>query len=151
MKKLARSAIYVSVMLGLIAELSFAGGPPLNPYCEEGRHSAEADNYRAALSSWEKLSLDNSPKERLRSILLCLKAARVAHNDFSASQWIFAAAEADIADAQMYAGMVYASGVGVEQDFDRAQYWFKRSVANGNDIATRLLEILEKNQKKQTQ
>ena len=47
------------------------------------------------------------------------------------SEWKVSA-EAGFADAQFDLGVLYAHGLGVPQDLDRAERWYRRSAEQGN-------------------
>ena len=51
------------------------------------------------------------------------------------AKWLRKAADQDIAEAQSDLGLMYASGLGVPQDYVLAHMWFNLSAAQGNQIA----------------
>lgn len=112
--------------------------------CAVGKSYAINERYDQAFESWGRSARDLSPKEHLRAVLECLETVELATDSISAARWIVdIARRTSNAKAQMYAGMLYVSGAGVERDIEKGKQWLRSAATRGNDDARQLLEILE--------
>jgi TPR repeat protein len=73
---------------------------------------------------------------------LCKVGEGVAKDDAEAAKWFLRAAENLHVDAQYYAGLCYAHGIGVEQDLVQAYKWLNLAAATSHARAQRDKEVL---------
>jgi TPR repeat protein len=112
--------------------------------CEDGRKHEIEGRQLDALDSWAALSPDPSPKERLRAVLTCITTMRVADDMAQAAQWLIDVARTTgNATVQMYVGMLFSSGAGVEVDIDEGRKWLRLAGDNGSAEAQKLLEMMD--------
>ncbi|HVX13342.1 MAG TPA: hypothetical protein VHC22_19310 [Pirellulales bacterium] len=111
--------------------------------CKAGASKAKSGDYEGAMKLWEMAALDSSPKEKLRADINCLRFSRIAVGDNAIVEWMVNRAEERLPPAQLYAGMLYASGFGVAKNVDLARKWMKQADMNGNPDAAFLLKILD--------
>lgn len=65
-------------------------------------------------------------------------------NFYKMKELITAAKKGD-KDAQYQLGNKFYMGIGIEQDFDEAKYWFQQASSHGHSGATLYLEIMHRN------
>jgi TPR repeat protein len=113
--------------------------------CTPGAKEFKKDNYQAAFEKWwDPLSVfKDEPKERLKSVSICLQVTELANNDIEIAE-LLKKAGAENNEAQMYIGMLYATGKGLPQDYDKAQEWLEIASTNGNNDAQTLLAEFRK-------
>lgn len=145
----ANRSLHMAIVLVTCAMLLSTGrassGGELDPVsCAPGRLKADSGDYQGALSDWKVLASEDTPKEQLRAVLSCLSESGMAIDHSNAASWIFEAAQNKAVDAQLYLGMLYASGVGVSKDLQQAKQWLTLATEHGSESAAFLLEILEK-------
>ena len=104
---------------------------------------AKAGQYQSAFQEWEKAALDDSPKEKLRADINCLRHNRIAVDDTAIAKWMMERADEGIPSAQLYTGMLFANGIGVKKSLVSARQWLKLADKNGHPDAAFLLQIMD--------
>ncbi len=122
---------------------SCLGSEPSDTACVDGAAAAKEENYERAINIWAEESVDASAKMRLKAVLDCLASTEIAGNDESAAAWIIARADEGIAQAALYAGLLYGAGVGVEANIDTAVKWLDRAAVKGSEAAAFIGEKLK--------
>lgn len=117
--------------------------------CADGALLAAEGKFQAAFLAWQKSSLDQSRKEHLRASLVCIKREGFAGDDATAAQWTIARAREGVPIAQLYAGMLLASGAGMPQDLRAALLWLDKALANYPEDAAMMIEIVEQEAQRQ--
>ncbi len=115
---------------------------PTDNSCADGAKLAKAGHPQKALEIWERNTLAATPKERLRADMTCMKLSGLVNNDAELASWIIARAETNIATAQLYAGMLFAFGIGVDKDLTKAQFWTSLAVKNKAQDADKFLQAI---------
>lgn len=72
----------------------------------------------------------------------CLREIQTLRNDPELAVRLLEFAEQDQVDAQYALGLVYAEGRGIPEDLARAFYWLSRAIANGDQEAHTLRNII---------
>ena len=103
--------------------------------CSEGRGFADAGNYARAFNVWGESSIDASAKMKLRAALDCLESTGISNDAESASRWIIDRAQEGIVEGQLFAGMLYIAGTGVDIDYDEGLAWLEKAEAGGSETA----------------
>lgn len=70
------------------------------------------------------------------------RLSEVAKDEVQAAEWFRKAAAQGLADAQLSLGMMYATGVGVQQDSSRAEEWCRQAAERGDPWAQNVLGIV---------
>jgi TPR repeat protein len=115
--------------------------------CDAGREVALRGDSSNAIALWEKVSMDLSPKERLRSVITCLRNSDIAATNADAARWLIDTAAKSGGRAQLYVGMIYASGAGVPVDHAKAREYFERARAVAANDAAEMLRVLDASEK----
>jgi len=126
----------------LLGALSGCTSQPNDP-CEPGRQAAARGDPASAIALWETESSDPTPKEKLRAVWSCLRSSGLAANDVEAARWIVSAAERTGGRAELYAGMLYASGAGVPRDLGTARVILNRALMHSRRDAEQMLDVLD--------
>ena len=111
--------------------------------CEAGRSAYATGHMAAALTEWERESLDQTPKEKLRAVVTCLKKSGLAASDSDAAHFVIHAADASGGRASLYAGMLLLSGAGVPADQTSARRYLVAARSSAPAEADQMLSILE--------
>jgi TPR repeat protein len=111
--------------------------------CQAGLDSVEAGNIVRAVNIWGEQAEDASARMRLLAVLSCLEESGLAETDAAAATWILNAAQQDVVEAQVFAGLLYANGLGLRQDYGAAIDWLERAERNGSETAAFLRGGLE--------
>ncbi|MBX3443838.1 MAG: sel1 repeat family protein [Planctomyces sp.] len=112
-------------------------------YCSEGDAKTRGGLYQDALATWAQEAGSDVPKERLWAVVTCLRHLKLATDDASVAQWMRARALEGVPLAQLFLGMMYASGFGVSQDYVLARKWLMQAISHGEKDAELLLNILD--------
>ena len=54
------------------------------------------------------------------------------------------AAEYGLDSSQVYLGICYYNSEGVEEDLNKAYYWFKKAEEKGNEVAKEMIQEMER-------
>ena len=140
----------INVLLGAVVLSSILAsitrGAEVRP-CDTGRAAALRGNAPDAISRWEKLAADRTPKEKLRAIMTCLRNSGIAITNEDAAKWDVDVATKSEGPAVLYAGMLYASGAGVPQDLIEARKYLQRARKLHISQAAEVLSILDEAEK----
>jgi len=133
----------VSVILCLPFLYLAANAASAVDFCSKGQLALQSSGYEAAITEWEQSALDKSPKERLHADIDCLHDTKVAVTREDAFAWLLKRANEGIPSAQLYVGMMYASGVGVKRSLYDARYWMTYAKRSGDPDAPFMLGVLD--------
>ncbi len=86
---------------------------------------------------WYQLAAEQGLAEAQFNLAHLLVAEEISAT--AAAEWMHKAAEQGMADAQYLLGVIYAEGLGVEMDDDKALMWLERAIAKGQKDAAQFL------------
>ena len=95
--------------------------------CDVGRAAALRGDSGGAIALWEATASDQTLKEKGRAVITCLRNSGLAHSNGEAARWIIDIASKHGGRADLYAGMIYVSGVGVPVDLAKAREYAERA------------------------
>jgi TPR repeat protein len=140
-RSLRSCAVLVGLALQACSSISTAAP------CDAGRLAALRGESDGAITLWEKLATDSSPKEKGRSIISCLRNSGIAPTNADAAQWLIDTASKSGGRANLYVGMIYASGAGVPVDHTKAREYLERARAVAASDAADMLKVLDASEK----
>lgn len=94
-----------------------------------------------AVELWRQAAASGQPSAQFNLGLTYYRGDGVARDYAEAANWFAAAALNDVAEAQFALAEMYRIGRGVMQNQDTARGWYVKAAANGNEPATRRLEL----------
>lgn len=125
------------------------GAPTMGrPYADE-----LASNMNLELASFEEQleAAENGDAHALNLVAMAYlngdDARNVEPNPAQAAYWFTKLAALDDSNAQFNLGLLYAKGLGVPRDLEKAVYWMQLAADNGDEDAPDLIETFSKAQK----
>lgn len=111
--------------------------------CTAGHVYAQASKYDKALMSWAAMAYDDTPKERLRISIRCLKEGGIARDDAHVVAWYQNAtvSERSNTEAMIHLALLYYNGYGVPRDIQKARDLLQRAQQLGDQRAKALLGV----------
>jgi len=110
--------------------------------CSSGVLSAKQENYDRALLQWRLLTTNASQKEWLRVSLECLRVSNLAPSNELAFQWLEKAAGNGSVYAKTQLALLYAVGIGVTKDLNKARLLLQQAASKSDESAELLLQKL---------
>lgn len=87
---------------------------------------------------WYQLAAEQGLAEAQFNLAHLLVAEEISA--VAAAEWMHKAAEQGMADAQYLLGVIYAEGIGVAMDDDKARLWLQRAIGQGQADAAQFMK-----------